>query len=340
MMGTGGFTLDEAVHRFFVPYAPRVECFPFFAAIFSAVAGFILWQHQRFIGRRSGSLAFIAESVDSRNHVIVALGVTAGLGASLLRFGLLDVLVALCVALLILWSAIELAIEAFRASSGEEASLSKYRFWLRDVFHNTRDRLLRNAMVTLVESGEARTGPELMERMRTAVDFRQNPWMRAAGLARQLAPDALLESVLEDSILGGWLVDGEALIVSERGKKLLAQHARHRSRRQPRPGCRVGRGDEKAMLKTNLDRVAEPDGLLVARGILKGYLSHPTLFVLRLMLAMPRTRKRIQKNIPDDISKLLALTIALYTLLLKNVAKEKALSLVKAVVIPIGLARQ
>jgi hypothetical protein len=94
------------------------------------------------------------------------------------------------------------------------------------------------------------------------------------------------------------------------------------------------------MLKTTLDRVAEPDALLVARGILKGYLSHPTLFVLRLMLALPRAKKKIQKNIPEDIKRLLALTIALYDLLLKTEDKERALSLVKAVVIPIGLARQ
>lgn len=47
---------------------------------------------------QNGLMAFIAESVDSRNHVIVALAVTAGLAASLLRFGLLDMLVGLAVA--------------------------------------------------------------------------------------------------------------------------------------------------------------------------------------------------------------------------------------------------
>ena len=93
-------------------------------------------------------------------------------------------------------------------------------------------------------------------------------------------------------------------------------------------------------MKTNLDKVANPDALLIARGILKGYLPHPNLFTLRLMLAMPRTKKKIQKNIPDDIKGLLALTIAMYGLLLKTEEKEKALSLVKAVVVPIGLTKQ
>ena len=46
----------------------------------------MLWSYQRHVGLRSGSVALITQSVDSRNHVIVALGVTAGLIASLLRF--------------------------------------------------------------------------------------------------------------------------------------------------------------------------------------------------------------------------------------------------------------
>lgn len=51
-------------------------------------------------------MAFITGSVDSRNHVSVAQGVTAGLMGSLLQFGLLDMLIGLVVALLILWSAV------------------------------------------------------------------------------------------------------------------------------------------------------------------------------------------------------------------------------------------
>ena len=347
MMGAGGLTLYHAVRRLFVPELPEVNWFAFFAAVVSALAGLVLWQYQRFVGRRRGSLAFIALSVDSRNHVFVSLGVVVGLAASLAGVGLVDVLVGIVVALLILWSALDLAIETYRASSGKETDLSRYRFWSRDVFHGARDRLLRTMMMTLVEKGEAGTRAELMERMRRAVDFRASPWMRAAGLARQLAPDALLEDVMEASINDGWLVDGEVLVVSEEGRERLARQARRRSWsvRYPRSSRKDKRTTQEqlrgaTMLKTNLDRVAEPDALLIARGILKGYLPHPNLFILRLMLAVPRTKKKIQKNIPEDIKGLLALTIALYSLLLKTEEKEKALSLVKAVVIPIGLAKQ
>ena len=47
-------------------------------------------------------MALITQSIDSRNHVIVGVSVTAGLVAALLNFGLLDALVGLAVAILIL----------------------------------------------------------------------------------------------------------------------------------------------------------------------------------------------------------------------------------------------
>ena len=85
MLGIGSFTLYEAVHRFLTPYVPEVDWFPFVAAVVSALAGLMLWTYQRYVGLQNGLMAFIAESVDSRNHVIVALAVTAGLVASLLQ---------------------------------------------------------------------------------------------------------------------------------------------------------------------------------------------------------------------------------------------------------------
>jgi hypothetical protein len=141
MLGTGGFTLYEAVHRFLTPYVPEVDWFPFVAALLSALAGLLLWTYQRYVGLQNGLMAFIAESVDSRNHVIVALAVTAGLVASLLHFGLLDMLVGLAVAVLILWSAIDLAVDLMRSSSGQ-VDLSRYGFWLQHVYEQGRETYL------------------------------------------------------------------------------------------------------------------------------------------------------------------------------------------------------
>jgi hypothetical protein len=93
------------------------------------------------------------------------------------------VLVGLAVALLILWSAIELVIELFRSSGGKEVNITRYGLWLREVFHNGngRDRLLTNAMLGPIERGDAATTAELIDRVRCAVDFRENPGCRLWG---------------------------------------------------------------------------------------------------------------------------------------------------------------
>jgi hypothetical protein len=98
MLGTGGLTCYEAVRRLLVPVAPDVDAFTFVATLLSALVCWGLYLYQRFVGVRSGSLALITQSVDSRNHVIVAASVTAGLIASRLDFPLLDTLVGLAVA--------------------------------------------------------------------------------------------------------------------------------------------------------------------------------------------------------------------------------------------------
>jgi len=120
----------------------------------SALVCLALWIYQRYVGLRSGSLALITQSVDSRNHVIVAASVTAGLVASLLRFPrfpLLDTLVGLAVAVLILKSAVELAVETVRSLGEDEMDLSRYKMGLAGWYEQFRQAHMRDWMLYLVE---------------------------------------------------------------------------------------------------------------------------------------------------------------------------------------------
>ena len=150
MLGTGGFTCYEAVRRFFVPFRPEVDWFTFLAALLSALVCLVLWAYQRFVGVRSGSMALVTQSVDSRNHVIVAASVTAGLVTSLLRFPLLDTLVGLAVALLILKSAVELAAEVVRSLGDEEVDVSRYQFGLVEKYQRFRQVQLCDWMLYMM----------------------------------------------------------------------------------------------------------------------------------------------------------------------------------------------
>jgi hypothetical protein len=206
---------------------PKVDWFPFVAALISALAGLALWTYQRYVGLRSGSMAFIAESIDSRNHVIVAVSVTVGLVAALLHFGLLDMLVGLVVALLILWSALELAIDLVRSSGKEPVNRSHYGFWLQDAYEHFRNRHLRDLMLNMVECQEIQSREELVDCARRAFDYRENRWMKLIGLDRQFVDVLGIEQVLRDLFSRGWLADQETLIITNEGKEYLNKHKRH-----------------------------------------------------------------------------------------------------------------
>jgi hypothetical protein len=224
MLATGILTLYEAGRRFFVPFKSDVDWFAFLAAILSALVCLALWAYQRYVGLRSGIMALIIQSVDSRNHVIVAVGVTAGLVASLLRFSLLDTLVGLGVALLILKSAIELAVEIVRSLGEEEIDLSRFEFGIAAPFHRFLQSQLRDWMLYLVVKKGIRTRAELVARASQALDFNQIPAVRAMELAQGKRKDAeVVERSLTELFQRGWLTGEERLSVTDAGRKRLSK---------------------------------------------------------------------------------------------------------------------
>jgi Co/Zn/Cd efflux system component len=224
MLATGLLTLYEASRRFFVPFEPEVEWFAFLAAILSAVVCLALWLYQRYVGLRSGIMALIIQSVDSRNHIIVATSVTAGLVASLLRFPMLDTLVGLGVALLILKSAVELAVETVHSLGEEETDLSHFEFGLTKQYDKFRQAQLRDWMLYLVDKQGIETRAELAARASQALDFDRIPAARAMGLAKgQPQPAELIERSLAELFQHGWLAGEERLSVTDAGRKHLGR---------------------------------------------------------------------------------------------------------------------
>jgi Co/Zn/Cd efflux system component len=222
---TGGFTFYEAVRRFFVPLAPEVDWFTFLATILSALVCLVLWVYQRFTGLRSGTMALITQSADSRNHVIVAVGVTAGLvAAALLHIALPDTLVGLAIVPLTLKSAAELAIETVRSLGKEEIDLSRFEFRIAVQYEKLQQAQLRDWMLYLVETQAIETRSELVARARQALDFNRIAAVGAMGLVqRQPHVDELIERSLAELFQRGWLAEGERLTVIDLGRKHLGK---------------------------------------------------------------------------------------------------------------------
>jgi Co/Zn/Cd efflux system component len=218
MLATGGFTFYEAVRRFFVPFALTIDWFAFLAAILSAPVCVMLWAYQRYVGLNSGVMALITQSVDSRNHVIISGGVIAGLVAAYLEFPLLDPVVGLAIALLILKSALELAVETIRSFGEEEIDLSRFEFGIAAHYQQFRSAQLRDWMLYQVEDRGIDSHSELTDRARQAIDFNNIAAARAMGLEQQRSTsDNLVEQCLSELIESGRLTGEERLTVTDLG---------------------------------------------------------------------------------------------------------------------------
>ncbi|TCO69166.1 L-2-amino-thiazoline-4-carboxylic acid hydrolase [Marinisporobacter balticus] len=97
------------------------------------------------------------------------------------------------------------------------------------------------------------------------------------------------------------------------------------------------------MIKTNIDKPAKPEVSLIVLGVLKGYLDNADDFMAKTMkLEKEIAKKMSQENpqYPAEFVKIVSMVTALYSELKKDMENEKALSIVKASFLPVGLALQ
>ena len=220
MLSTAAFTLVEAVNRFAAPTTPVQGVFPTAVAIGSIGVYGLLYAFQRHVGLHNGSLALVTQSIDSRNHVIVAVGVAAGLLTAPLRLGLVDALVGLGVALLILRSALGLGVDIVRSRNGPTADLSRYRFWVAVWLQNRWRSMFREWLLYVVVHDGVRTEAELDARVRLALGRENGPLAREFGPLRAFDADALPASIAELR-QRGWLTGSDRLEASAAGRRRL-----------------------------------------------------------------------------------------------------------------------
>jgi len=227
MLGTGGWTLAEAIASFLAPQEMTVDWIAFAAAAVSAVLCAGLWAYQRYIGLRSGSIALITQSIDSRNHVIVAGGVLAGLVASLLHFAWLDRIVGLIIALLILKSAIELLVDVIRTRGEEEIDLSRYRFGPGERYGRLRDRQFRDWLIVWIADREPIARDTLVQDVVETLDFRRMPTLHALGIAdaHRVTPEDV-RTTLDELIRQGSVADEAGLTVTADGRRAIRRWLR------------------------------------------------------------------------------------------------------------------
>lgn len=231
MLATGSFALYESIKRFFMPVEPVTGAFSLFATLLSLVACGLLGVYQRVIGLRAGNMALITQSVDSRNHVIVAGGVLVGLVFSSFGIYLADTLVGLAVAALILKSGVELLIDLFRMLRGETLDLSRFQMGISKRYHEFRRSQLSDWMIYMVGRQGIDTLERLAEAARESMDFGDNPALRELGLSKvNASSDMVSEAVayLTDQKLV--LVESGQVQLTATGQKRLIENLRQPNR--------------------------------------------------------------------------------------------------------------
>jgi cation diffusion facilitator family transporter len=235
MLGTGLLTLWEAIRRLLEPQGPGADMPAFVAAVISGATCGILGIYQRYVGLQSGSLALITQSVDSRNHVVVAIGVLLGLIASRLGLLVADALVGLGVALLILRSGVDVVGEMLRSFKDEQIDVSRYEPGVVGRLSQLRREQLRDWMVYLIGKGLVQTRDDLMEQARQAQDFARYPALRELGLAGGVEHEQAIVQAVTELESQGWVVGETRLAITDAGRAHL-QSAMQRPRRAMRRG--------------------------------------------------------------------------------------------------------
>jgi len=113
---TGCYIAYEALLRLVQPIQVETPVAAFVAAIVAGAVSLALSVYQRKVGKRTGSLALVSQSVDNRNHVFQSGGVLLGLVFASHGVVGVDALMALTIAVLMLRSAVELALELSRVA--------------------------------------------------------------------------------------------------------------------------------------------------------------------------------------------------------------------------------
>ena len=231
MLFVASFTLYESVQRFLQPYSPDVDWFTFGATIISALLCGLLYFYQGFVGSRTGRISLITQSVDSRNHVIVAASVTAGLIGSVTGYAMVDTLVGLGVALLIMRSALELLFDTLRAMGDDELDDDSYHFPLDERFQRFRRNQLLDYLLYIVKKSEAETLDDLRASGKSAYDFSNNPMLRELGVSTHPMSEEDSESVVSELVNEGYVEGVSRINLTEKGLRRIDNRLKSKKHR-------------------------------------------------------------------------------------------------------------
>ena len=171
MAVTGCFTLALAVRRVVVPVTPTVSWYPLTVAAASVPAYAVRSAYERSAGLRGGNVSLVSQSVDSRNHALAGLAVTAGLVSVALGATVIDTTIGLVLALFILKSCADLTRDLVRSNrGGQPPGLSRYSLWIADRLERIIKARIETWLLYLIGTEKVTARADLLRRAAAAAD--------------------------------------------------------------------------------------------------------------------------------------------------------------------------
>jgi len=231
MVLTGGYAMWESISRFAGGATMRPDWITLMAVGASAFLSAVLYIYQRYTGVAAGSMPIIAQSIDSRNHLLVAAGVGVSFLASWLGWPLLDLIIGVAIALMILKGALDLLLDMLRQRKEGQIDLSAYGF---QFFEKHRHKHMTRWFLAEIDRGKIRTREQLYQEAVLSLDFEQIPQLQALGMAdgskARKAAQYTVGQLFEEGYVGADPQNGRMLYLTDKGEKEL-RHARKRLNR-------------------------------------------------------------------------------------------------------------
>ncbi len=153
MVLSGVGILFESITRLLNPIALEEENVAISIALVSIILCGFLYFYQRFIGVNTSNLAILAQSEDSKNHVLVGSLVLVAIIANFFELYVLDGVVGCLIGGLILRGSYELWQDVRAASQGEELDLEKYKLGIARGYEKMQTEMLEKWILWRIYKG-------------------------------------------------------------------------------------------------------------------------------------------------------------------------------------------
>jgi divalent metal cation (Fe/Co/Zn/Cd) transporter/predicted transcriptional regulator len=226
---TGVIIGYESVETLWSAYNGDFEAMgrPYLVIVVEVVAmmfALLLTFYQGMVGKKFRSLALISQSIDSRNHIFVAMAVIVGAVFSIFGIHYMDAIIGTVIAGRMLLDGGELLMEARSSMKGEETDFDKREGYLeRSVRRRQMDGIRTWVLYSLNEEGPS-TEERVLEDIETTFKREYIPLMSEFRSTPILSMDfeadlpALMEPLLEEGLVER---EEEGLAITPKGRRRL-----------------------------------------------------------------------------------------------------------------------